>query len=197
MRLVLKGLARDDPHCPKQACPITPEILLSFHQLLELNNAYDATIWCLFLTAFFLMIRKSNLVPNSAKTFQSQRQLIRENMEFDSKNNVLIFHINWSKTIQYGERKLKITVAAIPGSLLCPVRAYLNMIDLTSAPTYSPAFVFMKRKKLVPVPYPLFQSTIRNLINCIGKNPKQFSTHTVVLGEEERVWLFLRKFQVN
>jgi hypothetical protein len=39
--LVLKGLARDNPHCPKQACPITPEILLSFHQLLELNNAYD------------------------------------------------------------------------------------------------------------------------------------------------------------
>jgi hypothetical protein len=95
--LVLKGLARDNPHCPKQACPITPEILLSFHQLLELNNAYEATIWCLFLTAFFLMIRKSNLVPNSGKTFQSQRQLIRENIEFDSKNNVLIFHTNWSK----------------------------------------------------------------------------------------------------
>ena len=29
LRLVLKGLARDNPHCPKQACPITPEILLS------------------------------------------------------------------------------------------------------------------------------------------------------------------------
>ena len=48
MRLALKGLARDNPHCPKQAFPITPEILLSFHQLLELNNTYDATIWCLF-----------------------------------------------------------------------------------------------------------------------------------------------------
>ena len=44
LRLVLKGLARDNPHCPKQECPITPETLLSFHQLLELNNAYDATI---------------------------------------------------------------------------------------------------------------------------------------------------------
>jgi hypothetical protein len=50
--------------------------------------------------------------------------------------------------------KLKIPVAAIPGSLLCPVM-YLNMIDLTPAPTYSPAFVFMKHKKLVPVTYPL------------------------------------------
>ena len=65
LKLVLKGLAKDNPHCPKQACPITPEI--SFHQLLELSHAYDATVWCLFLTAFFLMIRKSNLVPSSAK----------------------------------------------------------------------------------------------------------------------------------
>ena len=96
---------RDNPHCPEQAWPITPEIVLSFHQLLELTNAYDATIWFLFLTAFFLVIRESNLVPNSAKTFQSQKQLIRENIEFDSKNNVLIFHINLSKNIQYGERK--------------------------------------------------------------------------------------------
>jgi hypothetical protein len=63
-------------------------------------------VWCLFLTAFFLMIRKSNLVPNSAKTFQYQKQLIRENIEFDSKSYVLIFHINWSKTIQYGETEL-------------------------------------------------------------------------------------------
>ena len=46
-------------------------------------------------------------------------------------------HIIWSKTIQYGERKLKIIVAAISGSLLCPVRAYLNMIDLTPSSSQS------------------------------------------------------------
>ena len=56
------------------------------------------------------------------------------------------------------------------------------MIDLTPAPTYSPAIVFMKHKKLVPVTYPLFQSSIRNLINCICKNPKQFSTHSFRRG---------------
>ena len=33
LRLVLKGLARDNPHCPKQACPITPDILLSLYVL--------------------------------------------------------------------------------------------------------------------------------------------------------------------
>jgi hypothetical protein len=38
-----------------------------FSPIIRINNANDATIWCLFLTAFFLIKRKSNLVPNSAK----------------------------------------------------------------------------------------------------------------------------------
>jgi hypothetical protein len=60
---------------------------------------------------------KDNILSEEGRaiklTFQSQKQLIRENIEFDNKNNVLIFHIKWSKTIQYGERKLKIPVTAI------------------------------------------------------------------------------------
>ena len=40
----------------------------------------------------------------------------------------------------------------------------------------------MKHKKLVPVIYPLFRSTLRKFINCIGKNPKQFSTHSLRRG---------------
>jgi hypothetical protein len=64
LKLTLKGLARMNPHCPKQALPITPQILLRIFELLDISKPYDATFWCLFLHAFFLMFRKSNLVPN-------------------------------------------------------------------------------------------------------------------------------------
>jgi len=40
----------------------------------------------------------------------------------------------------------------------------------------------VKTYKLVPVTYPLLQSTLRNLINCIGKNSKQFYTHSFRRG---------------
>jgi hypothetical protein len=62
LKLTLKGLARMNPHCPKQALPITPQILLRIFELLDISKPYDATFWCLFLHAFFLMFRKSNLV---------------------------------------------------------------------------------------------------------------------------------------
>ena len=56
INLNLKGIARLNPHCVKQARAITPDILL------------DCTFWCLFLFAFFLFARKSNLVPTTKKT---------------------------------------------------------------------------------------------------------------------------------
>jgi hypothetical protein len=56
LKLTLKGLAR-----------MNPQILLRIFELLDISKPYDATFWCLFLHAFFLMLRKSNLVPNSVK----------------------------------------------------------------------------------------------------------------------------------
>jgi hypothetical protein len=79
--LILKGLSRLNPHCPKQASPITPDILLEFYKELDVTEACDATFWCLFLHAFFLMSRTSNLIPNSVKTVNPNKQLCRSNIE--------------------------------------------------------------------------------------------------------------------
>jgi hypothetical protein len=43
------------------------------------TEACDAILWCLFLHAFFLMSRKSNLVPNSVKTFNKQKAEVGTN----------------------------------------------------------------------------------------------------------------------
>jgi Na+(H+)/acetate symporter ActP len=53
---------RLNPHCPKQTSPITPDIILEFYKKLDVTEACDATFWCLFLHAFFLMSRKSNII---------------------------------------------------------------------------------------------------------------------------------------
>ena len=91
-----------NPHCPKQALPITPQILLIIFELLDISKPYDATFWCLFLHAFFLMLRKSNLVPNSVKQFDERKQLCRKNIKYDRSKGI-IFDICWSKTIVWGK----------------------------------------------------------------------------------------------
>jgi hypothetical protein len=45
-RLTLRGLDRKLKHLPRQALPITINILDKFHQFLDMNNPCDITFWC-------------------------------------------------------------------------------------------------------------------------------------------------------
>jgi hypothetical protein len=44
---------------------------------LDLYDPSDCVFWCIFLFAFFLMSRKSNLVPDSVHSFDAKKQLTR------------------------------------------------------------------------------------------------------------------------
>jgi hypothetical protein len=54
--------------------------------------------------------------------------------------------IQWSKTIQLGERTLVIPLVYIPDSPLCPVQAYLNIQSLVCFSDDSPAYCFEEKK---------------------------------------------------
>jgi hypothetical protein len=69
LKLTLGGLSRVLQHLPKQALPITLEILEKIHKYLNFKKSEGVTFWCLFLFAFFLLSRKSNFVPISSRKF--------------------------------------------------------------------------------------------------------------------------------
>jgi hypothetical protein len=58
--------------------------------------------------------------------------MIRENIEFDSKEDVLVFSYFVKN---HSIRRKKISCSTIIESVLCPVRDDLSMIDLTPVPT--------------------------------------------------------------
>jgi hypothetical protein len=62
------------PHCPKQAQPIIPKLLCDMLEIFNHKHSYDATFWYLFVHALFLMFRKSNLVPDSVRSFNGVKQ---------------------------------------------------------------------------------------------------------------------------
>ena len=94
-KLTKRGLFRIMQHTVRQASPITPEILMSFRQKLNLSNPTDATFWALFLIAFFTMARKSNLVPDSVDKFDPEKQLSREKVLIG--NGCLLVVWTWAK----------------------------------------------------------------------------------------------------
>ena len=180
LKLTLKGLTRISSHLPKKALPITPEILRDMFAFLNMDSLIDKVYWALFLIAFFMMSRKSNLVPVSIAKFDKNKQLLRKDILIEE--NLLIILVKWSKTIQFGERVLRIPIVSIPNSILCPVAAYKNMISAIPASHSAPAFCKILGDKRVPITYLEFQNKLKYLIGCTGRNPASYSTHSFRRG---------------
>lgn len=165
--MLLRGVARSKQHVPKKAAPITPQILKEMFCLLDMRQEFDIVCWCAILLMFFLMARKSNLLPNSVNAFDSQKQLIRQDIEV--LDDMLIVNIKWSKTRQYGHSR-QMPVIAMPDHCLCPVTAYKAMVSTVVAKESDPAFCFYSRDKpnrLVPLTYAQFQAKLRELISFV------------------------------
>lgn len=177
LRLTLRGLARLKPHMPKQAMPMTPQILLAIHHLLDMQQPMHVAYWALFLLAFFTFARKSNLV---AESVGSKSRLLREHIVIGSKG--LLISFKWTKTIQFGQRCLIVPVVQIPGSKLCPVSAYKTMCSLIPASRSSSAFVYPVGGKLKAITYGNLQNFLRRCIQQLGMQPALFSSHSFRRG---------------
>ena len=177
VNLGLRGLARSKPHMPKQAQAITPEILLKMYALLDMKKRKDIVYWCLFVFAFFMFARKSNLVPTTFADLKKPKFLLRRDVT--RIGDILLVTMKWSKTNQFGARVLQIPLIKIPHSPLCPISAYKNMCSMVSAEETDPLFTLPNG---VPIFYKEYQTKLKQLIHNIGMNSDDFSTHSLRRG---------------
>ena len=173
VNLSLKGMARLKPHCVQQALPITPDMLVHMSTFMDLSQPSDIVYWCLFLFAFYLFARKSNLVPTTKQDLQSKKFLLRKNVSVHE--SFLLVTMNWSKTNQYGERILQTPLVPIPGSILCPVSAYNTMCSKVKAKSNDPLFSLPNGKCIT---YSKFQARLRELISKLSLDPSLYSSHS-------------------
>jgi hypothetical protein len=124
-----RGLEKKLKHNKRQALPITAQLLLDIKEVLNLDQPWDCTKWALYLTAFFLVCRKSNLVPVSVGKFDCSKQLTRGH--FQQTDDGLLVVLTWTKTIQFNERKLVVPILRIKDSELCPVAAFEKIVSIS------------------------------------------------------------------
>ena len=177
INLGLKGIAREHPHCIRQAKPITPNILLEIFSVLDMSKSENVVYWCLLLFAFFLFARKSNLVPTVKTDLKEKKFLCHKDVECFE--NTLIINMRWSKTIQFGVRILQTPLIAIPGSNLCPVAAYKHMCSLVKARSEDPLFKLSRDKCIF---YKQYHAKLKSVIKQIGLKPELYSTHSFRRG---------------
>ncbi len=86
-------------YTPKPSLPITINLLLDMHILLDPHNVTHVVFWSLFTLAFFSMARKSNLVVT--KLCLPVKCLKRQDIL--RAKNVLLVRFLWSKTNQFAK----------------------------------------------------------------------------------------------
>ncbi|XP_021350861.1 uncharacterized protein LOC110460989 [Mizuhopecten yessoensis] len=178
--LALRGIARLHPHLPLRAAPMTPLILLDIYRVLDMESPAHTSFWCLFLFAFFLLVRKSNLVSDSVRSFDPRKQLLRRDILADE--NLLLVVLKWSKTNQFGRKLVRSPLISIPGSPLCPVQAFHNMCSLNPSKADRAAFQLSENGKSRPITYPVFHSFLRKVLAEAGHDPAPFSSHSFRRG---------------
>ena len=179
LHLELRGLARLHPHVPVRAKPITPDILLMFHQQMNHHSSLHCSVWgcCLFL--FYTMARLGSVLPASNKT-PAHAFLSRDRVNFCEEGLIVTFlH---TKTLQFGRRRLHIPLLKI-NSILCPVAAYQQALSHFTLPhQHGPAFVFMEDGKTKCLTKSLFITTFRTLIAKAGQKSSEFTGHSFRRG---------------
>ena len=142
LRLLLRKLAREKPHAIKKALPMTPEILTQMHGCLDFYKIVDNVFWAAIFLLCFTMRRKSNTFPNSPSSFDATKHLCKR--ESSVHDEFMIMHLKWSKTRRYGHSR-DIPIFAIPGSCLCPVKAFGNMCKIRRLNENQPVFCYLDK----------------------------------------------------
>ena len=179
IKMMLRGIDVVKQHVPRKALPITPLLLMSIGEIWDDSVDNNSTYWALFLIAFYLLARKSNLVPDSVTKFNPLKQLTRGDLEVTDK--ALMVTLKWSKTNQAGRREI-FPLPRNRGSPLCPVRAYRKMVRLFPAEGASPAFLVGRYGRVQTVTYRMFQERIKKAVTEIGLEPQGYSSHSFRRG---------------
>ena len=180
--LFMSGLKRSLITSVTQKSPITPALLLRLYTCIDVNNSFHLCMWAAMLFLFFTFVRKSNILPVSSSKFDKVKQVCcRDVVCYRDK---MFVNLNWSKTVQFAQRKVCIPVSAIPGSTLCPVQAYRKLQTLVPCSyNMSPFCYYDDKGCITTLSYTVFVVQLRQWLQQVGiKNCSQFCTHSFRRG---------------
>ena len=178
LKSVLKGIRRvfGVPACPR--LPITIDLLFGIRARLNLNCSKHASFWAICLTMFFGFFRKSHLLVESSIKFNALQQFTRADFTRDAFGYILT--VRWSKTIQMGQRIVKIPLIPFSCRQLCPVVAISHAFFLSPAtPPGSQAFCYQENSgRVLCFTYKAFMDLLQNILCKLGATPSSFGTHS-------------------
>ena len=164
-------------HISQPALAITPEtitkVLAHITALPQPNQLRLAITW--MFTGF---LRQSNVAPKSVAAFDPSRHFTRGDVHL--KQDSVLLNLKWSKTMQKSHSPSTILLEALPGSPLCPVEAYRQL--LKAAPTYNSRQPLLQYSDGNPMTAPHISRAWDTLLRLAGIPRKGHTLHGLRRG---------------
>ena len=176
LKTLIKGVKREKGGHVNRKLPITIDILKQIAACLDLRNSQQLTFWAACLVSFFGMMRKSSLFPSG------------QNSYLEIRNSVvcswgLSIHAEYSKTIQFRDRKAFISLPWHQNKLLCPARALLRALQVAGCyQDQDFIFSFQEKGTLKRMTYAMFTSLLRTTLLRLGLPLHSYSGHSFRRG---------------
>jgi hypothetical protein len=103
-------------------------------------------------------------------------------LSFPLTRTLVWVNLRQTKTIQFGQRVLRVPLPAIPGSILCPVTALRRLFSAVEAPPESFAFSFPVDGRLTTLTHRAFVAQFKTHLLFLGYDPSQYAGHSFRRG---------------
>ena len=169
----LRGIRRQKGDASRQAAPLLPYMLLKIFALLTQNAGHTA--WrAATLCCFRGLLRKCQVT-------QSDNTLLRQDFEFFKWGMLLT--VRRSKTIQYGQRVLRIPIARCPMQNICAVYwTERHFSELQASPNDMAFRIPTGGGESAPMTYNIYESTLKLFSEAAGYDPSEISSHSLRRG---------------
>lgn len=189
----LRGIRRALGDQVMRKLPITPNLLRSVLDFIDLSLPLHSAFWAACLVMFFGLLRRSNTLYDSTQA-RAGKFLKKNHVEL-TRDGVLI-KLPWSKTIQFGSRVLTIPLPRIRGHCLCPTQAVAHHFQ--TSPSEDPdlhAFAYIHQGHPTPLTPQVFIKLLRSALTPSVEDPKSYAGHSFRRGGA--VWAFYSGVEVE
>jgi hypothetical protein len=180
LNLLKRGISRQKGVAPRQKQPMSIQILLKIHALLNFDDPADLAFWSVCCIGFFGFLRKSTLLPATAG-LPVERILTRGDIH-DLDLCSFVLHVHHSKVIQFGQKVHTIPFVSCKVVEVCPVRALLSHFGASPLGAKGPLFSYMCRGREVTLTQAMFVVRLRKFLSSVGLHAKDFSAHSFRRG---------------
>ena len=187
IELLMKSCKRDMSVCARPKAPLEPGHIILMANVLDSNDPLHKLFYVAMVIQFFACLRKSNLLPPSAKAFSSFHHLTRG--DFHQVPGALVLTLPWSKNLQNKDDVKTIPIADVPNSLLNPVQIYLEFIRKFPLPSPKlPAFSLLRAGKLIVLTQQQYIDILKSSLTKLNIAADAYSSHSVRRGGTTVLW---------